>query len=655
MVEDEECEIGAIELLTEQERRQVLEEWNNTSREVAKGTLAELFERQAEQTPEAVAIRQGEMALSYRELNERANRLAHYLRAQGVGTESRVAIALERGIDMALCQLATVKAGAGYLPLDSACPLARLQVMVEDARPVLLLVRSGEEGRWAALGGDLPVIDLDQQEKPWERMPSIALRPRGSRESLAYIIYTSGSTGEPRGVMVGQGAVADLVLNTDYLQLGSSDVVGHVSNTAFDAATWEIWGALLTGASLVCIDPEEVLSPRRLSKTLQSAGVTALFLTTALFNQVASEAPESFAGLDSLLFGGEQVNPERVREVLLRGRPRRLLHVYGPTETTTYASWFEVETVSEGGSVPIGRPLANTRIYILDERGEPAPVGVVGEIYIGGTGVAWGYLNRGELTAERFVVDRYAKAAGARMYRTGDLGRWRGDGTIEFCGRNDFQVKVRGYRIELGEIEARLREVSGVGEAVVVACAEESGEKRLVAYYTCEGYREEYAEEYGEKYAVEEVSAEGLRAELAGVLPEYMVPSAYVRLEQLPMTPSGKLDRRGLPAPDAAAYAGARYEEPQGETEQALAAIWTELLKVERISRHDNFFNLGGHSLLAVRVVNAVRARFDGVIAVRDVFAHPVLHELADRIVMARLRRFDPADLIKVLGTCTID
>jgi arthrofactin-type cyclic lipopeptide synthetase C len=286
----------------------------------------------------------------------------------------------------------------------------------------------------------------------------------------------------------------------------------------------------------------------------------------------------------------------------------------------------------------------------LDERGEPVPVGVVGEIYIGGTGVALGYLKREELTAERFVADPYAKAGGARMYRTGDLGRWRGDGTIEFCGRNDYQVKVRGYRVELGEIEARLGEVRGVGEAVVVARGEESGEKRLVAYYTCEGYAGEAGEEDGE-----EVSPEGLRAELGAVFPEYMVPAAYVRLEQMPMTRNGKVDRRGLPEPEAEAYAGARYEEPQGETEQALAAIWAELLKVEQISRHDNFFSLGGHSLLAVRVVNAVRARFDWVIPVRDVFAHPVLHELADRIVMARLHRFDPADLMKVLGTYAIE
>jgi non-ribosomal peptide synthetase component F len=327
MVEDEKREIGAIGLLTAEERRQVLEEWNDTGREVTEGTLPEIFERQVERTPEAVAVVYGEQSVSYRELEERANKLAHYLRGQGVGPESRVAIGLERGIDMVVCQLATLKAGGGYLPLDLACPMARLKVMVEDARPVLLLARGGGEERWAALGVDLSVIDLDQPEKPWERMPSIALESRGSRESLAYIIYTSGSTGEPRGVMVEQGAVADLVLNTDYVQLGPSDVVGHVSNTAFDAATWEMWGALLTGARLVCIEREEALSPQRLGKVLESAGVTALFLTTALFNQVASEAPESFAGLDHLLFGGERVDPELERDVLLRGRPGRLLHL----------------------------------------------------------------------------------------------------------------------------------------------------------------------------------------------------------------------------------------------------------------------------------------------------------------------------------------
>jgi amino acid adenylation domain-containing protein len=495
--------------------------------------------------------------------------------------------------------------------------------------------------------------DWEEEERWWEQRSERVEGSQGSRVwEGAYIIYTSGTTGKPKGVLIGHQGVASLVeAQREKFELTPESRVLQYSSMGFDAMVMEILMSVCVGASLV-IPTERKLVGDGLSEFLRKQEISHALLTPALLNTV-SALPETFT---CLIAGGDIVTGAMVERW---GRGRKMFNAYGPTECTICACISGA--MRAGHEVTIGGPIANTRIYILDERGEPVPVGVVGEIYIGGAGVGMGYWKREEMTAERFVADPYVEEGGMRMYRTGDLGRWRGDGRIEFCGRQDSQVKVRGYRVELGEIEARLREVRGVGETVVVVREEEErGEKRLVAYYTWAGNGEEAeeaeeAKEAKEAEEAEEVSAEDLRAAMTAVLPDYMVPAAYVRLEQLPLTPSGKVDRRRLPAPDAEAYARTEYEEPQGETEQALAAIWAELLKVEQISRHDNFFSLGGHSLLAVRMVNALRARFDWVIPVRDVFAYPVLYELADRVVMARLNRFDPADLMKVLGTHAID
>jgi len=422
--------------------------------------------------------------------------------------------------------------------------------------------------------------------------------------------------------------VADLVLATDYVQLGADDVVAQASSTSFDAATFEIWGALLNGARLACIDRDALLSPATLGAQLARAGVTTMFITTALFNQLAREIAPVLGGLKYLLFGGEQCDAGWVEHVLEHGRPQHLLHVYGPTETTTFATWHEVTEVRPGCTVPIGKPLANMRAYVLDAQRRPVPVGVAGELWIGGTGVARGYLNRLELTAERFVDNPFV--AGERLYRTGDIGRWLADGSIEFIGRNDHQVKIRGLRIELGEIEARLAQQAGVREALVLAREDVPGDRRLVAY------------------VAGEVDVPVLRASLAAALPDYMVPAAFVVLDALPLTPNGKVDRQALPAPQDDAYAGAEYAPPQGEVEQAIAGIWAGLLGLERIGRHDHFFRLGGHSLLAVRAVTALQRRFDVDLAMRDVFAHPVLCELADHIINLQLEQFDPSELFQI-------
>jgi acyl-coenzyme A synthetase/AMP-(fatty) acid ligase len=426
-------------------------------------------------------------------------------------------------------------------------------------------------------------------------------------------MYTSGSTGAPKGVVVPHRAIARLVIRNGYAAFGPEDRVAFAANPAFDATTMEVWAPLLNGGRIVVVGQEVLLEPAALARVLEEEGVTALFVTTAVFNQYAATIPAALARLRYLMTGGENADPSSFARVLREGGAHPPIHCYGPTETTTFALTHEVAHVAEGArSIPLGRPIADTRVYILDAHGEPAPIGVAGELYIGGPGVALGYLNRPELTAERFVEDRFGGVPGARMYRTGDLGRWLADGTIEFLGRNDDQVKVRGFRIELGEIEARLSAHAAVREAVVVAREDGPGGKRLVAYYVAAGL----------------VEVEALRAHLEEQLPDYMVPAAYVHLDALPLTPNGKVDRKALPAPEGEAYAARGYEAPVGEVEAVLAGIWSELLGVERVGRHDHFFELGGHSLLGVTLIERMRQR--GLHAdVRTLFTTRTLAELA--------------------------
>ncbi|HLL47748.1 MAG TPA: amino acid adenylation domain-containing protein, partial [Longimicrobiaceae bacterium] len=446
------------------------------------------------------------------------------------------------------------------------------------------------------------------------REPADAPRSGASAENLAYIVYTSGSTGRPKGVMVGHGHVVQLVVETDYVRLGPGDRVAQASNASFDALAFETWGALLNGAALVGIGRDELLAPAALRRVLREEGITTLYQTTALLNQLSREQPDVFAPVREVLFGGQAVDPDGVRRVLCAGGPRRLLHMYGPTETTAWCSWQEVEEVPEGAlTVAVGRPTGNQRIYVLDPALQPTPLGVPGEAYVGGAGVVRGYLDRPGLTAERFLPDPFAAGPGARMYRTGDRLRWRADGTLEFIGRLDEQVKIRGFRIEPGEIEAVLTALPEVEEARVVVREDEPGEKRLVAY------------------VVGEVDAGELRARLRRSLPEYMVPAAFVALERLPLTPTGKLDRRALPAPERGG-AGERYVAPRTPAEEVLAGIWAEVLGVERVGTAENFFDLGGHSLLATRVVARAQAALEVELPLRALFEAPTVAGLAQRV-----------------------
>ncbi len=607
--------IGTLDLLGSEEREQVLTAWNRTEAAYPRqASLHGLFSEQAGRTPLAPAVIFEDQTLSYAELEARSNRLAHHLRGLGVGPEVVVGICLERSAEMVVGLLAILKAGGAYLPLDPDYPPERLAFMLADAGAPVVMTARGLAGRFQGQAGERTLLVLEDAAAAILACPATPPLSEVDPQGLAYVIYTSGSTGRPKGVAVSHRGVMRLVRGADYVELGPRSVVLQMAPAAFDAATFEIWGALLNGGSTVVVGREMALAPRELVRTLRERQVSKLFITTALFNQLALDVPDAFASVDEVLFGGEAVNPAMVRAVLAHG-PRRLAHVYGPTESTTFTTAFQVDEVpAQALTVPIGRPISNTRVYVLDEGLEPAPVGVAGELYIAGDGLARGYLNRPGLTAERFVACPHG-GPGERMYRTGDLARWRADGELEFLGRIDHQVKIRGFRIELGEVEAALLGHGLVGQAVALAREDAPGEKRLVAYVTAAG-----------EQAVE---AEDLRAHLRRSLPDYMVPSAIVVLEALPLTPNGKIDRKALPAPEGRVTTR-EYVAPRTPVEETLAGIWAEVLRLDRVGAHDNFFELGGHSILSIRMVAEAQKLGLGF-TVQDVFAAPTVGELAER------------------------
>jgi amino acid adenylation domain-containing protein len=609
-----EMPVSALEVLPREERDQLLYEWNDThSKYPDRKCLPELFEEQAERTPEAIAVEDEGRQLRYGELNLQSNRLANYLKTLGVRPDARVAICMERGLEMIVGLLAVLKAGGAYIPLDPEYPQDRLQFMIEDSAPVVLLTQPHLQHLFHRMSPSLRVLDVMAPTPAWKDEADSNLGPTavGLRAGHpACVIYTSGSTGRPKGIEVAHRSIARLVLNTNYVQLGPDDVIAQTSNASFDVMSFELWGALLTGARLVVIRKQDVLSPGALAARIKEHRINVLFLTTSLFNQTASDHPQAFAGLRYLLIGGEQAETQSATRALALGKPQHLLNGYGPTEATTFAAWHEI-TSAEDRIIPIGRPISNTQLYVLNQDGEPVPVGVVGEIYIGGDGVARGYWGNPALTAERFVPDPYG-AAGQRIYRTGDLGRWRNDGNLEFVGRVDDQVKIRGFRIEPGEVAALLRSHPMVEQAAVLAQEDHRGQKQLVGYV---------------------VSATGqdleeIRKYLAERLPEYMVPAAIVNLDSLPLGPTGKLDRKALPRPSASAYAVQEYEAPVDGLERTVAAIWSDLLPVERVGRQDSFFALGGHSLLAMRAIARIQQQLGIAITLGHLFAHPVLADL---------------------------
>ncbi|CAD5916872.1 Surfactin synthase subunit 1 [Planktothrix agardhii] len=626
IVANPQARISQLPLLTESETNQLLIEWNNTQVDYPQiKCIHQLFEEQAERTPDAIAVVFENQQLTYAELNDRANQLAHYLRKLGVKPDELVGICLERSLDMIVGLLAILKVGGAYVPIDPDYPQERISFMLQDTQVKIILTCESLQN--SLQNHQTIVICLD---KDWQQINQASLENLNSTvsaDNLAYVIYTSGSTGIPKGVIVTHQAVNRLVLNTNYIQFTPDDRVVQASNIAFDAATFEIWGALLNGAKIIIIAKSVLLSPQELALSLKENQISVLFLTTAFFNQLANLVPQAFSSLRCLLFGGEAVEPKWVQEVLEKGAPQRLLHVYGPTENTTFSSWYLVENVaSTATTIPIGKAIANTQIYLLDKNLQPVPIGVVGELHIGGMGLAKGYLNRPELTQEKFIPNPFEKDEvipptplnkdgnePSKLYKTGDLARYLPDGNIEYLGRIDNQVKIRGFRIELGEIEALLNQNEDVQSACVIAREDNPGDKRLVAYLVPQP----------------EIilTIDEIRQFLKAKLPDYMVPNAFVILEALPLTPNGKIDRRALPVPDLQSQG--EYIAPRNPIEEKLAQIWGEVLKLERVSIEDNFFELGGHSLLATQVISRCQQAFQIALPLRYLFESPTIAQLS--------------------------
>ncbi len=603
--------LSRLLLLTADERHRIVEEWNDTGTPYPRQSVHELFEDQAARSPETVAVAADGVSLTYAELDQRANRLARFLRGQGVSAESRVGVCLERCPELIVCLLAVLKAGAAYLPLDPEYPPSRLALMVDDADAEVVLTD-------ASLMATVPtntarVVRMDRE--PWQDESAEPLALPVHPDRLAYVMYTSGSTGRPKGIEVRHRSIVRLVRETDYASFGADEVFLQLAPIAFDASTLEIWGALLNGARLY-IHPPGMPSLDGLSALFESGAVTTVWLTAPLFHKVVDHRPEALGGLRQLLAGGDVLDPARVRTALGHMPGGRLINGYGPTENTTFTCCHPMAPGDDlEGTVPIGRAIRNTRVYVLDRHMQPVPVGVPGELYVAGDGLARGYLGRPGLTASKFVPDPFSAEPGGRLYRTGDRVRLRAGGHVEFLGREDFQVKVRGFRIELGEIETALSEMPEVREAVVVA-REDGGEgKRLVAYYVP-------AQPHLAK-------PELLRERLREDLPDYMLPSLFVPLDELPLVPSGKIDRGALPAPSGRPESDQPYEAPVEGMESTIAGLWQTALGVERVSRDDRFFELGGHSLMLVEVHSRLGKALDLEIPLVDLFRYPTVRTLA--------------------------
>jgi pristinamycin I synthase-3/4 len=607
--------ISDLEMQESQELRRVLVQWNDTASDYPKtATIPELFEACAAATPDAVALKEGDTQLTYAELNRKANQLAHYLRDAGVDADTLVGICVERSADMIVGLLGILKAGGAYLPLDPTYPAQRLAYLVADAAPRMVLTQQ----RLCDVLPEGPVLFCLDAE--W---PSIANRPTGNpvvrcfADSLAYVTYTSGSTGLPKGVLVTQRNVVRLVRGADYFTVGSHDRFLQFSPLAFDASTFEIWAPLLNSACLV-LAPAGRLALYELGQLIDGQRIDTLFLTTTLFNLMVELQLPSLSNVRRLLTGGEPMSQVHAEKFITAGS-LALSNIYGPTECTTFSTFRAPESnTSLAAPIPIGRPIANAQAYILDQYLDPVPIGVAGELHIAGDGLARGYLNRADLTAEKFIPNPFSGEKGSRMYKTGDIARFLANGEIEFIGRRDDQVKIRGFRIELGEIEARLASLPEIRVATVVAREDGAGGKRLVAYLVA-----------ADDQAIPDVAQ--LRHALSRTLPDYMVPAHYVKLADLPLTANGKIDRAALPAPDEARSEGA-HAAPATPTEEVFAKIWAEVLGLDEVSVQDNFFDLGGHSLMATRIVARIHQEFRLALPLSALFETPTIRALAGRM-----------------------
>jgi amino acid adenylation domain-containing protein len=632
-VADPDQRISDLPLMTDAELHQVLVDWNNTSKQYPSHlSVHELFEEQASRTPDGVALELGGERLSYSDLNGRANQLARHLRAASVAPEDRVGILLEPGFEMLVALLGVLKAGAAYVPLDPLHPRERLSFMLEDSGAKLLITR--QHSGLALPEVRLQTLFIDQDPEAIARQSARNLDIDLAADNLAYVIYTSGSTGRPKGTMIEHRALTERVrcLRATY-GLGVSDRLLQFVSLSFDAAAEEIFPTLTSGACLVLQKNPMEIPPAEFLKHCERLGITVLHVPPSYWNKVVDDmnrtAQEVPASVRLFITGGESVTADSIETWASHStRPAKLVIAYGPTETTITSLLYEL-SLGQGDEIHlnrpcIGRPVANTQVYILDPGGRPVPTGVAAELYVGGAGLARGYLDRPDLTADRFVPDQFSAEPGARLYRTGDLVRYAAGGRIEFMGRLDHQVKIRGHRIELGEVEATIRGHSEVRDCVVTARRSATGAQQLAAYVVV---REPGGAVLGQ-----------LRSFLREALPEYMVPSQFVLLDELPLTPGGKVDRRALPEPgvDVVGAEAREYTAPRTQTERELAGVWADVLAVKQVGLDDNFFDLGGHSMLLAQVHGKLRDALGHDLSIVEMFQYPTVRSLAARISRGR-------------------
>ncbi|MEI6708852.1 MAG: amino acid adenylation domain-containing protein [Methylococcales bacterium] len=624
IVEHPETSIAELPLLTAPERQQILVEWNATKTDYPKDKcIHQLFEEQVARTPSAIALVFEDQQLSYQVLNAQANQLAYHLVELGVKPDTLVAICVDRCLNMVVGLLAILKAGGAYVPLDPSYPVDRLITMIEDSNPIALLTQGKLMDLFTDMVKAVPMIDLDVEPSVWVNQPDSNLDCQQfglTPAHLAYVIYTSGSTGKPKGVMIEHGNMVNFLCTmTKAPGLSCDDILLAVTTISFDIAGLELFLPLINGAKIVLISRMNAADSAALQEIIAQSEITLLQATPATWRLLQHGDWKGSKKLKALC-GGEALTVDL--STRLTESVGELWNVYGPTETTVWSTCLLIDDQRPelNPFESIGRPIANTQVYILDENLQPVPVRTSGELYIAGDGVARGYLNRPELTEERFIADPFATEAGARMYKTGDLSRWLPDGTIEFLGRNDFQVKIRGFRIELGDIEAKLAEHPTVLEVAVLAVEDLEGDKRLVAYLVIKD---------DSKLSVPE-----LRDFLKEKIPVFMIPSAFVFLDALPLTPNGKLNRKALPSPDDYQQVSEdNFVAPRNPVEKSLAELWCNILKVDQVGIHNNFFELGGHSLLAVKLIVDVNKLFNTELPLGAFYQSPTIEELAKIIV----------------------
>ncbi|MGJ5631992.1 amino acid adenylation domain-containing protein [Nostoc sp. CALU 1950] len=591
-----------------------------------------LFEEQVEKSPNALAIVYKQQYLTYRELNNRANQLAHYLQALGVKPEVRVGICVERSLEMVIGILAILKAGGAYIPLDPDYPPERLAFMIEDVQTSILLTQNHLQNRLPI--HNQTVVNLDSD---WEIIAQYSennLLSEVNPENLAYIIYTSGSTGTPKGTEVTHRSIIGFMFGVDYIHLDAEQIWLQHSSISWDALTLELWPPLLYGGCCV-LYPERIPTPENLSRIIQEQRVNTLFLTTALFNLMIDKMPQGLSDIKQLLFGGESVSVPHVRRALELLPRTQLIHAYGPSECTVFTCCYPIpkQLAENVHSIPIGKSIGDRTVYILDKDLHRVTIGVTGELYVGGASVARGYLNQPRLTSEKFICNPFIE--GDKLYKTGDLARRLPDGNIEFIGRIDTQVKIRGFRIELAEIEAILIQHSDIQQVLVMVREDEPGNKYLVAYLVTKD---------------NQLTPSILQNFLKKKLPDYIIPATFVFLEAFPLTPNGKIDRRALPAPDTSQRnLEVDFVAPRTPTEQELATIWAEVLKVKQVGIHDNFFELGGHSLLATQVISRLREAFSLDFSLRYLFENPTIAELAQKVSEQQIEQAENDALAQIL------